>query len=738
MATKKPGVDVFIATIDQPCFQRCLDSLEAQDYSNYTIQVIRNVEPMCEAFNRMIEGATAPYWVQVDEDFILNRNAISRLVESIESQPKDVLCVCADLYDTGRERQVQGVKIYRSALMRKFRYRNIVDCEMEICREWQSKGFRLVLTHEIVGQHSPDYDNHGAFMQMRSQYEKQRKAFGVMTDDLRLKLEEWRKTGDEKTLFQVFGAVAGISTPSEHLGYERDKAYYQDEAFERLEKYVTGIKSTSMISHTDAPTISVIMPVYHPNLAYLTQAVDSIRNQTFRDWEFIIIGYETGGEAEQYLRGIAKASRKIKYIRTEQRGIREALNLGIGKSTGRYIARQDADDISDENRLMVQYGYLKSHPEVGFCGSSARVIDAQGRELSMHWNQRTHEDLCRTLQDRNTFTHGSVMVRGDLLKKALYSTEPFATMAEDYELWCRLITEHKTLCCNIPLPLYSWRYKHKTMSIAAANTEKRCCELIRQRYEAQLKAICDGTDCIETTEIINEALTFEDWEKYAEEVRYLNEIRTICETRQVPYNIDGLDNELYCERCRWWEYAKGMHLTPGAKIVLDAGSGFSLFPLALAKTGKEVHSIDLGFLDTRIWQAAKLGLPVYNYVATFQAPPFPDDYFDAVYCVSCLEHQKSLDEVHKALSEFKRVLRPGGLLYITIDYHKTHYEYGTAPWENGKSARYWNAETLYEQVMLPSGMGVCGNHIFSDKTDWNQPPLYGKYTFAAILLQKEL
>ena len=234
------NVDIFVSTIGESCFSKCLDSLQEnkKDYPNMDIYVVKDKEPMCEAFNYMIESARSDLWVQVDSDFVLNSTAIRKLVFAINNQPSNVLCLCMELYDTGRKRNVQGIKIYRTKLISQFRYRNIIDCEIQIHREWMQKGYKLILDKTVVGKHSPDFNNKGIFDQYRSQAEKQRKSFDVLTADAYNRLKEYENNKkDDKAFWALVGSIVGMSTPGEMLGYERDKSYYNDGTFDRLNNY---------------------------------------------------------------------------------------------------------------------------------------------------------------------------------------------------------------------------------------------------------------------------------------------------------------------------------------------------------------------------------------------------------------------------------------------------------------------------------------------------------------------
>lgn len=129
------------------------------------------------------------------------------------------------------------------------------------------------------------------------------------------------------------------------------------------------------------PQISVIMGVYNcKNVDWLFRAVDSIINQTFKDWELIIVNDgSTELETNKALKMIEKLDIRVKVIGyQENRGLASALNYGIFHSHGKYIARMDDDDISHSNRFEEQIKFLEKHKEFDFVGSIANVFNENG------------------------------------------------------------------------------------------------------------------------------------------------------------------------------------------------------------------------------------------------------------------------------------------------------------------------------------------------------------------------
>jgi glycosyltransferase involved in cell wall biosynthesis len=125
------------------------------------------------------------------------------------------------------------------------------------------------------------------------------------------------------------------------------------------------------------PRLSVLMPVYNGQ-RYLHEAVDSILNQTFRDFEFIAVDDGSTDQSRQILEQYAKQDPRVRVISRPNTGIVGALNDALRASQADLLARMDADDVALPNRFQVQLDYLDQHPEIVMLGSRVIMIDADG------------------------------------------------------------------------------------------------------------------------------------------------------------------------------------------------------------------------------------------------------------------------------------------------------------------------------------------------------------------------
>lgn len=121
--------------------------------------------------------------------------------------------------------------------------------------------------------------------------------------------------------------------------------------------------------------ISVVMPTYNTAVPVLKEAIDSILNQSFRNFEFIIIDDHSTDESKEYLSSLS--DQRIRLIRnSEQLGVTKSLNIGLQTAKGRYVARMDSDDISLPVRFEKQVAFMENHPDAIACGTGYENIGA--------------------------------------------------------------------------------------------------------------------------------------------------------------------------------------------------------------------------------------------------------------------------------------------------------------------------------------------------------------------------
>ena len=228
------------------------------------------------------------------------------------------------------------------------------------------------------------------------------------------------------------------------------------------------------------PGISVVMPMYNAE-RYLEKSIESVLNQTYENFEFIIIDDGSEDDSFQIAQKYADKDRRIKLYEQPHCGVAITLNKGIAIANADIIARQDADDMSDEKRFEKQLGYLEKHPEIYLLGTNAVLIDATGkriRDLEFH---STNEELQKEIVDNNPFIHGSVMMRKSCFEKIGMYREQFV-LCQSYDLWLRISEQFKIGILNSKLYYYRvWEDAISYKGVAINNTLK---EIIK-KYAAQ-------------------------------------------------------------------------------------------------------------------------------------------------------------------------------------------------------------------------------------------------------------
>lgn len=199
------------------------------------------------------------------------------------------------------------------------------------------------------------------------------------------------------------------------------------------------------------PLVSVLMAVFNEE-KYLPYSIESILNQTYKSFELIIINDGSTDSTKDVLNKYQNDPR-IKIITQRNIGLARSLNKGIDISVGKYIARQDGDDISEPRRLEKQVEFMEKNADIGFIGSNYHVIN-ENNQITDTTNVFTKpEDIMLAEITSNQFGHGSILIRRKEIKK--YKYDPGFRVAQDYDLWSKLL--HSTKAANMITPLYRWR-----------------------------------------------------------------------------------------------------------------------------------------------------------------------------------------------------------------------------------------------------------------------------------------
>lgn len=206
---------------------------------------------------------------------------------------------------------------------------------------------------------------------------------------------------------------------------------------------------------SSTPVISVIMPVFN-SLRYLDEAVNSILQQSFRDFEFLIFDDGSTDGSLKKLQQYVNKDKRIQLFAREHRGLTILLNEGLKKARGKYIARMDSDDIALINRFETQLTFLAQNPECVAVGSEILRIDPEGLPIGIKGQPTKHEEILQALLNGKggIINHPSAMFPRAALEK-IGGYRCYLEPAEDFDLFVRL-SEIGTLA-NLPQVLIKYR-----------------------------------------------------------------------------------------------------------------------------------------------------------------------------------------------------------------------------------------------------------------------------------------
>lgn len=247
------------------------------------------------------------------------------------------------------------------------------------------------------------------------------------------------------------------------------------------------------------PIVSVLMPVYNCE-KYISEAVQSIFNQTFIDFELIVIDDCSTDSTVEIIKKFS--DKRIKLIQKPiNTGYTNSLNMAILEAKGKYIARMDGDDIALPERFTKQVSFLEKNPDIILCGTSVRLLGEKAIWMHPSCNDEIKVKLCFS----TAFNHPTVMIKKEVLLVHNYNKdfEP----AEDYELWTRLVFVGKV--ANLNEVLLDYRIHSNQISNSKRKQQEdnieRCRFLMLERL---------GIDKYFTSEQITNAFNFSSYRSY--------------------------------------------------------------------------------------------------------------------------------------------------------------------------------------------------------------------------------
>ncbi len=214
--------------------------------------------------------------------------------------------------------------------------------------------------------------------------------------------------------------------------------------------------------------MSILLPVYNAE-TYIQEAIESILEQTYTNFELIILNDGSRDNSKQIIQTIK--DERIVYVEHENIGLAATLNKGITLSKADLIARQDQDDVSLKDRIAKQVAFLQNNPNVHLLGTQAVIINEKGESKNrFHKHPIQNIELKFSLLFDNPFVHSSVMFRKQaVIEVGVYDTS--ATIFEDYNLWSRLARKFEL--ANLAEVLCKYREVDSSISRSTPNYQLR-------------------------------------------------------------------------------------------------------------------------------------------------------------------------------------------------------------------------------------------------------------------------
>lgn len=235
-----------------------------------------------------------------------------------------------------------------------------------------------------------------------------------------------------------------------------------------------------MKASTHKPLISVIMPAFNAQ-AFAKQAIESILNQTLKDFELIIINDASTDDTYKIIKRYEAKDKRIRVVNNKENlQVAGCLNIGAKLARADLIARMDADDFSYPERLKLQYKLLKNNPKIAIVGADMIIVDEKGKPLFKREYPQEDQELKKVMFRYSPFAHPVVTMRRSVFEKfGGYNTK--MVPCEDIDLWFKIGSKYKFANIRRTLLKYTLR--------TSSNSNKGLRELELLNFKIRVNAI---------------------------------------------------------------------------------------------------------------------------------------------------------------------------------------------------------------------------------------------------------
>ncbi|WP_163325841.1 glycosyltransferase family 2 protein [Draconibacterium mangrovi] len=212
------------------------------------------------------------------------------------------------------------------------------------------------------------------------------------------------------------------------------------------------------MSSETKPELSVVLPFFNAEKTLKT-AIKSILDQTFRDFELLLINNNSTDASLQIAKTLSQADRRIHILNESKTGVANAMNCGLKNARGRFIARMDADDVAHPEKLQKQYNYLENNPSIDFLGCEVEYVphiaENKGFRRFVDWANSFHtpEEIELKQFIEIPVINPTIFFRRELFEK--YGGCRDGNFPEDYEMQLRYLS-HGARLAKLPEKLLEW------------------------------------------------------------------------------------------------------------------------------------------------------------------------------------------------------------------------------------------------------------------------------------------
>ncbi len=230
------------------------------------------------------------------------------------------------------------------------------------------------------------------------------------------------------------------------------------------------------------PEITVLMPIWNADPDYLVEAIDSVFAQDFDRWELVIVEDPSDRISKAIINEYE--DQRIRYfLQPDRSSLVEQLNRGLAEARANIIARLDADDVCESNRLSSQFEFLERHPEIDLVGCQLTIIDERGERYAERDYPVDSRRVSMGMQFRNAIAHPAATFRKQPVLE-LGGYDGNFRHVEDYELWLRMIKNGSQLS-NLPTRLLRYRHHSEQVKSVSLKNQLRATIRLKQHHLSQ-------------------------------------------------------------------------------------------------------------------------------------------------------------------------------------------------------------------------------------------------------------